>query len=227
MKNQLPPMAEPASWPWLHVVAISDLPTTETVGEAEIEAEPVLSVRAGVRVVPGKPEQRQKAIFVVMGFLQDGVPSHTVPASHAEIIRALPGLAPIVALHMADSNGAPFDPHAGALYWMSGVWGDMGSRPFVDDATPATPDACLAGLSGVVRIPIEEARALADSLKSAHPTDLAGRERALNAWVDAQFPRWASEAKTAVAWIDHLAQNPSLAFAPYNPEAPSRARPLR
>lgn len=92
---------------------------------------------------------------------------------HDEILAARPELAPLAALHLSDSNGMPMHASENGFYWLAGYAGGLGERFHGGNSNPTkTPEECLAIWAGHVRLPIDEARIVADRLIGA------GRNRA-------------------------------------------------
>lgn len=150
-------------------------------------------------------------------------------ASHDLIGRLWPKLAPIIALHLSDSDGVPMYAEANGWYQLSGYYGGAGERytaltserhfPITPPADKPwqtteyrkpTPDECLVSWAEYVRIPLDRARELADGWRETVQTALkTGAEytplkRQYELWVAAQADRWAQEAADGCALLDGL-----------------------
>ena len=111
---------------------------------------------------------------------------------HKDILKARPGMADIVALHLCDIDGAPMHDLENGFYHMGGF----------KDAPPKFERA-----ASHFRISQDEARELAKILFgdsfSIHAgflsKDAAIEGKALlGAWIDSQRPRWAREARDVI-----------------------------
>lgn len=136
-------------------------------------------------------------------------------AGHDKIEKHFPGrFTDLAALHLSDIDGAPMYGEANAWYDLAGYFGGMGEQYHVGNSErhfPITPptdkpwkdteyrkptrEECLAIFARHVRLPIEEARALADRLP---PTPKEMRA-ALRQEIDAMRPRWKQEAQACIA----------------------------
>ena len=152
---------------------------------------------------------------------------------HDEVLRFFPKLAPVVRLHLCDDNGSPMHDEANAWYDLAGYYGGNSERYHVGNSKrhfplpperidPAKPwatteyreptnDECLAIFAEHVRVPVEEARVLADMWRD-HTRDclrtgaypLVTMREQLKAWIEEQRPRWKREADEAIALLDQL-----------------------
>lgn len=137
---------------------------------------------------------------------------------HDEILAARPELAPLAALHLSDSEGAPMHASENGFYWLAGYAGGLGERFHGGNGSvPKTPDECLSIWAERMRLPIDEARNIADRLISAgrdraraldHKVD-GGAIHVLRSegfhvrtlhteWIETQRPRWKREAQECV-----------------------------
>jgi len=148
-------------------------------------------------------------------------------ASHDLIGRLWPWLAPVIALHLSDSDGVPMHAEANGWYQLAGYYGGAGERyhsgnaernfPIMPD--PATPwkdteyrkptaDECLASWAEHMRIPMDQARDIADGWRdTVQGAMLAGRpfttlKQYHVAFVAEQKDRWKAEAEAAIALLD-------------------------
>jgi len=113
-------------------------------------------------------------------------------AMHEEVLKHFPKLAPVVALHLSDIDGAPMHAQANARYWMGltefKTWERTYGKP--------EPLPALDVLARHLRISEDEAA----ELVARHPayTD------ALEAEIEAMRPRWKAEADAARQLLDRL-----------------------
>lgn len=134
---------------------------------------------------------------------------------HDEILEACPQLAPLAALHLSDADGAPMHAHENGFYWLAGYAGGLGERFHGGNgSTTKTLGECLAIWAKHVRLPIDEARAIAERLIGAgrnrakalgykvdggaiHVNRCEGfHVRTLHAeWIETQRARWKREAR--------------------------------
>jgi hypothetical protein len=119
-------------------------------------------------------------------------------AAHETIARLFPRLAPIIGMHMASEDGAPMHDTANAIY-------HAGFSGYADARN-------VERLAKHLRISPEDARALIDRCERAFTAAFIrgqgdAREIAgtlIAEFVDAQRPRWAEEARAAIALLDEL-----------------------
>jgi hypothetical protein len=125
---------------------------------------------------------------------------------HDEIAKYYPKLAPIIALHLCDDTGTPMHAEANAWYWLAGYYGGAGERYHGGGTSydQRTPEQCLQVFADHVRLPIEEARTIAEALRC--DDDPASSKRWLNAWISTQAGRWQAEATAGIALLDTLKQ---------------------
>lgn len=134
---------------------------------------------------------------------------------HEEVIRHFPVLKPVIALHLCDDTGYPMHAEANGWYALGGFYGTdeqyhagNSKRGCYDPETgkylgyrEPTPDECLASFAGHVRIPVSEARTLAESWRAdTWPATRAN----FAAWLETQRERYQREADTVVALLDLL-----------------------
>lgn len=135
---------------------------------------------------------------------------------HREVLSLWPDLAPIVALHLSDSNGVPMHAMANGWYQLAGYYGGADERYHGGNSERqhwnadgsfngyrlSTPDECLESFADHVRLPLEEARALAIGWE--YREDWASTKRWYVQWVETQRARWQTEADAARALLDTL-----------------------
>ena len=131
---------------------------------------------------------------------------------HEIIAERLPALADVIALHLSDMDGSPMHTDANGWYWFAGALGGLTERYHGGNSKGhhggeyrnPTPDECLEIFARHVRI----TPALADELRRSFERDLSpsgysareidsARAR-FRAWIDAQRPRWKSEADALI-----------------------------
>lgn len=133
---------------------------------------------------------------------------------HGEVLKGWPNLAPVVALHLSDSDGAPMHAEANGWYQLSGYLPNPGGyhagnskRNFADGYRNPTPDECLASFAEHVRLPFEVVKATVDGWLQAAPSfgdaDYI-RRHYYQPWLEAQRPRWKAEAEAACQLLDSL-----------------------
>lgn len=145
----------------------------------------------------------------------------TFGQAHEELVALWPELAPLAALHLSDWYGVPMHAEANGWYQLAGYGGGLGERYHAGNATHYGPEEtpeetrarCLRQWAEHVRLPIEEAKAVAyriltNGAAAARATGYetepgvtfalraVGREtRKLHAaWIETQRPRWQREA---------------------------------
>jgi hypothetical protein len=151
---------------------------------------------------------------------------------HDHVLHYWPDLAPIVALHLSDSTGAPMHAGQNGWYQAAGYFGGAGERYHggngarqhwgsYDPTTgereflgyrESTREECLAVVADHVRLPVEEMRTILDGLYTEHhlpetvPPALrwVPLKRAFMAWAETQRPRWQAEAVAGVELLDRL-----------------------
>ncbi len=130
---------------------------------------------------------------------------------HEEISTVFPKLRPVISLHLSDDLGNPRHAKANGWYWLAGYWGDTGDRFTGNNSSsqPYTGELCLQIFAGLVRIPLDTARELADALKVRPCAGKTNeRRRAHDEWIEAQRDRWQQEAEAAIALLDALRTPP-------------------
>lgn len=119
---------------------------------------------------------------------------------HDEILKVRPDLAPLVALHLSDDDGQPMHAEANGWYWLTGALGGMGERHHGGNSKPErSPDECLKIFAEHCRIPIPNARLIADNVqKSTNPRN-EWRGICVN-----MSTRWAREAQVGIELLKNL-----------------------
>lgn len=147
---------------------------------------------------------------------------------HDDILLAWPEVAPIVALHLSNSDdGEPMHAEADGWYNMAGALGGAGAQFHAgnserqiykadgsfDAYRKPTPDECLKFLAEHLRISLDEAEALRTKVAASidRQPGTVGYAKACKAgraffagFVEAQRARWAQEAAAGLALIRSL-----------------------
>lgn len=131
---------------------------------------------------------------------------------HEDLVQAWPELKQLADLHLSGIDGAPMHAEANGYYWIAGaVGGVFGSK--VDGGYLGqkyhggsggygrSPDECLAIVARHFRVSEADAIELVALVRLAHYAgrstygcmEKAGKAR-LHDWIEAQRPRWKSEA---------------------------------
>lgn len=127
---------------------------------------------------------------------------------HEDAVRFWPAVAPIIALHLSDSEtGEPMHAEANGLYWLAGaVPGNLGQQYHGGSGSDErTPAQCLDVLARHLRITGEEAQRLAVEVGPVHDV-----QAWFAAYVETLRPRWKREAEEGVALIRRLANVPAV-----------------
>lgn len=119
---------------------------------------------------------------------------------HSEIAEAWPELAPVIALHLSDDIGLPMHAEANGWYSLAGYYGGAGEQYHRGHDTP--PDKCLQVFADHVRLPLADAKALADGWRD--DTDWPKTRRMYQAWLAEQTERYQTEVATAIRILDTL-----------------------
>lgn len=129
-------------------------------------------------------------------------------ADHRAILKRFPQFADLAVLHLSDIDGVPSFAIENGFFWLAGaVEGNFGQQYHggnsdrqhwkadgeFDGYRHSTPDECLATLASHLRISLEEAKTLRETIKSK--ADLA-------AYVETQKPRYKAEAEAVIARHD-------------------------
>ncbi len=123
---------------------------------------------------------------------------------HDDISKAWPVLAPVIVLHLSDSDGQPTYAEANGWYWLAGFFGGAGERYHGASGIGAKdPEECLQIFANHVRVSREEARRLALQDWSFGVT-FAEAKPAFVAWVSTQRLRWKAEAQAACRLLDTI-----------------------
>lgn len=123
---------------------------------------------------------------------------------HDLVAKVAPDTQPLIALHMADSDGTPMHAEANGWYWLAGHLGGL-QQEFhgCNGDFPKSPDEALQIFADLVRIDLNEARGLAVAVQTIVEAQGAKKAREFFAeWIKAQQPRWRAEADKAIADFD-------------------------
>lgn len=163
---------------------------------------PYFSVTATIHTTPIKPKTDR-------GFIAGG-------CLHGEVLKVMPELAPLVALHLCDDDGSPMHAEANGWYNLAGALGGMGERYHAGNAKrqhwkdepinrdfdgyrESTPDECLASFARHCRINMAEAHAIAEQVKA--------NENPRQHWklvCELMRPRWKAEAEAGIELLKSL-----------------------
>lgn len=131
---------------------------------------------------------------------------------HDEILAAHPELKPFERLHLSDSTGVPMHAEGNGWYWLAGALGGLGEQYHGGSGSKSAAE-CLQVFADHARITLAEAQAVADKVQEIEAADIAeagttpehavsGKGRKwFSAWIEEQKPRWAAEAKQAIAML--------------------------
>lgn len=119
---------------------------------------------------------------------------------HDLILQHLPDLADVVALHLADSEGAPMHAAANGWYWFGGMVDGAGEKHHAGTGSSAkTPTQCAAILAEHLRITEQEAWRIAGLANKLGKRDGWKAARAyFGEYVDTLRPRWKREADALI-----------------------------
>ncbi len=123
---------------------------------------------------------------------------------HDDVLRLWPQLAPIVRLHLSDSEGMPMHADSNGWYWLAGYYGPLTGDRYTGGtgSSGKAPSECLQIFADHVRIGIEDAKHLAHEWQVGH--SYAEAKPLYLAWMAEQRPRWKAEADAAIALLDEL-----------------------
>ncbi len=119
---------------------------------------------------------------------------------HTDILKEIPAFEPLIALHLSDVNGVPMHAEANGYYWLAGAVGGLGEQYHGGSGSSAkNVEECLEILASHLRVNLDEARSVAYGIK-----DSTAPKEFFAAYVEAQKPRWAAEAKAGLELIAKL-----------------------
>lgn len=135
---------------------------------------------------------------------------------HDEILKFFPDLADMAALHLSDINGVPMHAEFNGWYNLAGYFNGGGERyhagnsqrhfpiiPSEDKPWQNTeyryprPEECLQIWADYVRLPLEQAEAVAKEIQAKW--NWPDMKKAHAAFIEAQKPRWKHEAEACIA----------------------------
>lgn len=119
---------------------------------------------------------------------------------HDLVAKVAPDLQPLIALHLADSDGTPMHAEANGWYWLAGHLGGLQQQFHgCNGSFPKSPDEALQIFADLVRVELNEARGLAVAVQTIVEAQGVKKARAFFAeWIKAQQPRWRAEADQAI-----------------------------
>lgn len=120
---------------------------------------------------------------------------------HDLVAKVAPDLQPLIALHLADSEGTPTHAEANGWYWLAGhLVGLQQEFHGCNGSFPKSPDEALQIFADHVRVELNAARGLAVAVQSIVEAQGVKTARAFfGEWIEAQRPRWRAEAEQAIA----------------------------
>jgi hypothetical protein len=122
---------------------------------------------------------------------------------HEKVLRYWPELAPVITLHLSDSQGQPMHNIANDWYWLAGYYGGADERYHGGNGTPRrTQQECLQIFADHVRVSLDEAKTLVDSW--ACSDDWSSSKRWFTRWMIEQKQRYQEEADAACKLLDEL-----------------------
>ncbi len=128
---------------------------------------------------------------------------------HEDAGRLWPAVKPLIALHLSDANtGEPMHAEANGWYWLAGALGGLGEQYHGGSGSDArTPEQCAAILADHLRIGPLSAHKLIREIEHVviSPTPDNAPRKAFAAYVDAQRPRWQTDAEAGRVLIASLA----------------------
>lgn len=86
---------------------------------------------------------------------------------HEIIAARFPALRDVIALHLADINGAPMHAEGNGFYWLAGIVGGLGERYHGANDGRHNADACARIFADHARVSVADARTLANRCASA------------------------------------------------------------
>lgn len=116
---------------------------------------------------------------------------------HEHILKLRPGLAPFVALHLSDKDGAPMHCGSNAFYWFAGFNGGLGQQYHGGSGNSGkSPAECREIFADHIRATDEQI----DAIVAANPRTSEELQAVLE---DMQFPeQWQREAAAAIAQLE-------------------------
>lgn len=161
-----------------------------------------IRVTAGLHWIPGNRRPYFSVTCAILEPRRGGLEHVGGGAAHDDILRAWPELAPVIALHLSDDDGAPMHAEAKGVYHLG-----FGRYSELNIGTAARH----------FRITEAEAEALRESITVHRATVAPGPYGApvVRRWVeydaekyraavDAMRPRWKAEAREAIALLEGL-----------------------
>lgn len=119
---------------------------------------------------------------------------------HELVAKVAPDLRPLIALHLAGSDGTPMHAESNGWYWLAGHLGGL-QQEFhgCNGSLPKSPEEALQIFAGHARIELNAARGLAVAVQSIVEAQGIKAARAFfGEWIEAQRPRWRAEADKAI-----------------------------
>lgn len=119
---------------------------------------------------------------------------------HDLVAQVAPDLKPLIALHLASSEGTPMYAAENGWYFLAGHLGGLGQQFHACNGSfSKSPEEALEIFAKLVRVDINEARGLAVAVQTIVEAQGAKKAREFFVeWVKAQHPRWRAEADKAI-----------------------------
>jgi hypothetical protein len=174
----------------------------------------VITVTAGLHHLRGNAKPYFSVTGEIASTSRRGIIS--AGALHREILKTWPSLAKVVALHLSDADGVPLHAEANGWYWLAGYYGgadaehhggNVERQHWLADGTfdgyrRSTQRECLSVFAQHVRMNEDDVRQLAETWRPIEGEQWRHARRHFAKWVEAQKPRWNSEAEAAIRYLD-------------------------
>lgn len=116
------------------------------------------------------------------------------------VLEKFPELRDIVALYLADLDGAPMHAEENGFWWVQGMLANPATGPVPEQTAKRSAKRCLQNLCEHARVSEQEARRIVGAVGTAFRTGGKNSARSVfRAWIDAQRPRWKREAREVIA----------------------------
>lgn len=174
-----------------------------TIKSRSIDGVPGI-VTYGLRYLQGNPDAYFTLTAEYHGKDRNGHKQEFCGQYTEDILAAHPELKQFADIHLSDSDGVPIYAETNGWYWLAGALGGLGEQYHGGNGSNGKPaDECVAIFAEHVRIPILEARTLAEQISKYSP---ASGKLAFYDWIEAQKPRWQAEASAAIAKLPKQSQ---------------------
>jgi hypothetical protein len=170
-----------------------------------------IGVEAGLHYLSGN----RRPYFSVTGSTGASEHLRECPGSsggciHDEVLKYWPELAPVVALHLSGDDGSPMYAEENGWYQLAGYYEGASEQYHAGNSQGQhggqyrfpTPGECLQQFADHVRIPMTEARELAELWRCED--DWKASRRWFGEWLTKQADRFKAEANAAITLLDSL-----------------------